>query len=113
MNHPELSAVEVLVLNWLVKREIPFIPQQNLFGGTTERGGAKVDFLLTELNIIIRVQSYWHTLPEARARDEMQKIHLINAGYIVVDVQEEDIRENIGRVMSAAVRGEELHTNGV
>lgn len=113
VSKPAISEVELLVLNWLVKRQIHFIPQVNMFGGTTEAGGAKVDFILTESNIIIRVMSYYHTLEPSRTRDILQKEALMNEGYTVVDVWEKDIRENIGRVMSMALQGEELHRDGV
>ena len=103
-----MSSPEEMVFKWLTKRAIFFQPQVGFMGGVSEAGGAKVDFVLTDLNIIIRVQSYWHTLPEARARDVMQRIALINQGYIVVDVWEEDLRKNLENVMSRALKGEEL-----
>lgn len=106
--HPELSSPEFLVFEWLTRRKIPFMAQQNMLGGVSEAGGAKIDFWLTELNIIIRVQSYFHTLKEAVARDILQKIELLNLGYTVVDVWEEAIIENIDRVMTMAVKGQEV-----
>ena len=106
--HPELSSPEFLVYEWLTKRKILFMAQQNMMGGVTQTGGAKIDFWLTELNIIIRVQSYFHTLEEAVARDILQKIELLNRGFTVVDVWEADIVENINRVMTMAVKGQEV-----
>ncbi len=102
-----MTSPEQLVFTWLTQRKIPFRTQVGFLGGVTEAGGARVDFVLDELNIIIRVQSYWHSVGAARARDELQKIALINEGWIVVDVQEEDLNENLNETMARALRGEE------
>jgi very-short-patch-repair endonuclease len=102
------SAPEILVAEWLVRHKITFIPQQNMFGGTSETGGARVDFYLPALNIILRIQSYWHTIEGAEAKDVMQKAHLINDGYQVVDIWESKIKVSIDVVMKAALRGVEL-----
>lgn len=103
-----MTEPEELVYSWLTQRKIPFQTQVNMFGGVTEAGGAKIDFVLLEQNIIIRVQSYWHTVGPALVRDELQKIALINEGWIVVDVMEEDLKENLNETMSKALRGEEV-----
>ena len=110
MEQEELSPGEVIVFNWLTRHKIPFVTQVNMFGGVTQTGGAKVDFILWEHNIVIRVQSYWHTLAEAVARDLIQKVALMNEGYIVVDVWEEDLQENTDEVMRKAMRGIEVGT---
>ncbi len=102
-----MTSPEQLVFNWLTQRKIPFRTQVGFLGGVTEAGGARVDFVLDELNIIIRVQSYWHSVGAARARDELQRIALVNEGWIVVDVQEEDLNENLNETMSKALKGEE------
>jgi len=102
------SAPEILVAEWLVRHKITFIPQQNMFGGTSEAGGARVDFWLTDFNIILRIQSYWHTLPGEAAKDTMQRISLINEGFTVVDIWESKIKVSIDVVMEAALRGVEL-----
>ncbi len=108
MNQPELSGPELKVFNWLTRHRIPFIPQQNVFGGVTEAGGAKVDYLLTESSIIIRVQSYWHDNPQSKARDLLQRVSMEAVGYTVVDVHERQIEINLNRVMRAAVEGRQL-----
>jgi len=102
----ELSNPETIVAGWLRKNKIPFSMQQNFFGGVSQAGGARIDFVLTDRMICLRVQSYWHANPEARARDMVQTISLINAGYRVVDVHEEDLMENVDNVMKMAVQGE-------
>jgi very-short-patch-repair endonuclease len=102
------STPEILVAEWLYRHKIPFNAQENMLGGATESGGARIDFYITESNIIIRVQSYWHTIPGAMAKDVMQKIALINEGYLVVDVWENRLTENPDLVMRAALQGREL-----
>jgi very-short-patch-repair endonuclease len=103
-----LSTPELLIADWLTRHQILFVTQQNMYGGVTETGGAKIDFLLPFSNIILRVQSYWHTLPEARARDEMQKAAMTNDGYIVVDIWEKRLIVNPDQVMRLALQGQEL-----
>ncbi len=107
---PSLSEPEVMVANWLYEHGILFDMQVNMFGGVSETGGAKVDFILILLNIALRVQSYWHTLAEVVARDKIQKIKLTTEGYVVVDVYEDDLRENLDNTMSKAVKGIEVHS---
>ena len=104
----ELTEPELIVYNYLTRNKIVFIFQRRLLGEVNEKGSAKVDFWLTDRNIIIRVQSYYHTLPEARARDELQKIELTSRGFIVVDVWEDKLKENASRVMKKAVQGMEV-----
>jgi very-short-patch-repair endonuclease len=108
-SYPELqSTVEILVAIWLVKHDILFVTQEKYFGGTTIPGGAVVDFVLPDRRIIIRVQSYWHLMAEAVARDELQKIKLTADGFTVVDVWEEALLKNVDYVMREAVEGREV-----
>jgi len=97
-----------MVAEWLVKHDILFTFQEKLYGGTTIAGGAIVDFVLPDRNIIIRIQSYWHETPEAIARDTLQKIRLEADGYTVIDIWEDEILDNIDYVMSEAVEGREI-----
>ncbi len=80
----------------------------NLFGGTAERGGARVDFILPMHQVVIRVQSYWHLEPETEARDVLQAVRIIAEGFRVVDVWEDDLEENIDYVMSEALEGRSI-----
>ena len=104
-----LSDLEKKVYNWLSKYKIPFTTQQKMFG-IAEAGSATIDFILTERNIVLRVMgSYWHSGLEAQARDRFGKEQLINRGYIVVDLQEEDLTdENLENTMKAAIEGIEV-----
>lgn len=104
-----LSDLEKKVYNWLSKREIPFTTQEPMFGYAGELGSAVVDFVLSERNIVLRTMgSYWHSSIESKARDEFGKEQLINKGYIVVDLQEEDLSDDkINHTLELALEGQE------
>ena len=104
-----LSELEKKVYNWLTKREIPFTTQEPMFGVAGELGSAVVDFVIEERNLVLRVMgSYYHSTIEAKARDEFGKEQLINRGYIVVDLREEDLSdERITRTLEMALEGQE------
>jgi len=104
-----LSELERKVYNWLTKREIPFTTQEPMFGVAGELGSAVVDFVIEERNLVLRIMgSYYHSTIEAKARDEFGKEQLINRGYIVVDLREEDLTdERITRTLEMALEGQE------
>ena len=104
------SALEKKVYDWLSKHEIPFDSQERMFGCAGELGSAVIDFVLTDRNTVLRCMgSYWHSGLEAKARDEFGKEQLINKGYIVVDLWEEDLTdERIDRTMELALEGIEV-----
>ena len=104
-----LSELERKVYNWLTKREIPFTTQEPMFGVAGELGSAVVDFVIEERNLVLRIMgSYYHSTIEAKARDEFGKEQLINRGYIVVDLREEDLSdERIEHTLEMALEGQE------
>ena len=104
-----LSDLEKKVYNWLSKREIPFNTQQPMFGIAGEAGSAVVDFVLSERNIVLRTMgSYWHSGLKSKARDDFGKEQLVNKGYIVVDLWEEDLADDkINHTMELALEGVE------
>ena len=87
--------IELVVLQWLDKRNINYLFQTSLMGGFYELGGATVDIILPDLMIAIRVQGeYWHLGVEARGRDQTQRELLLQLGYTaVVDLWESDIED--------------------
>lgn len=103
-----LSNLEKKVWDWLVKNKIPFATEQTMLAPAKEMGSAIVDFVLSN-NIILRVMgSYYHSTLEAKARDEFGKERLLNLGYVVVDIWEENLTdERIEETMQKALRGEE------
>jgi len=104
-----LSDLERRVYDWLSKREIPFNTQQPMFGIAGEAGSATVDFIIDERNLALRVMgSYWHSGAEAKARDLFGREQLVNKGYIVVDLLEEDLADDkIQHTMELALEGVE------
>jgi len=103
-----MSSWELRVYKALRKRGISFSPQVNFFGGAGILGGTRVDFLLSDRMAVIRVQGYYHTLPQARARDELQRVNLLAKGYQVIDLYEADmahLSEALDQKLGAPVRG--------
>jgi very-short-patch-repair endonuclease len=105
-----LSTLEKKVWDWLAKNKIPFETEETMLAPARETGSAVVDFLLPEKNIILRVMgSYWHSGLTAKARDEFAKERLLNQGYIVVDLLEENLSpDKIERTMRMALEGQEV-----
>ena len=103
-----LSNLEKKVWDWLVKNKIPFDTEQTMLAPAREMGSAIVDFVLPN-NIILRVMgSYYHSTLESKARDEFAKERLLNQGYIVVDLWEENLTdEKIEETMRMALQGQE------
>jgi len=104
-----MTLPEAIVYDYLTKRKIPFQFQSSLMGGIYELGGAVVDFVLPELNIGLRVQGeYWHRGVTKSGSDLIQKENLSALGLIVVDLQEDDLKERPTETMEKALRGEEM-----
>ena len=104
-----LSSLEKKVYAWLSQREIPFTSQERMFG-IAELGSATVDFIIGERRLALRCMgSYWHSSMEAKARDLLGKEKLIEKGYVVVDLWEEDLADDrIDRTMELALEGVEM-----
>ena len=104
-----LSSLEKKVVDWLTKNNVLFSSQEPMFGGSRELGGAIVDIVLTERSIVLRILgSYWHSGLESKARDTLGKERLMGAGYMVVDLHEENLTdEKIDNTMRLALQGQE------
>ena len=109
-NAPFLSALEKKVYRWLTKNNIEFTTQEPMFGFSGELGSATVDFVIRSRNLVLRCMgTYWHSSIESKARDDFGKEQLINAGYQVVDLWEEDLSdEKIENTMKLAIQGQEV-----
>ena len=105
-----LSSLEKKVYDWLTKNDILFSTQETMFGSPSEVGSAVVDFIIGDRNLALRVMgSYFHSGLEAKARDEFGKEQLLNAGYQVVDLWEENLKDdNLDRTMRLALDGQEV-----
>ena len=104
------SDLELMVMKFLVDNKIPFDFQSQLIGGyVRQMGDVVVDFLLTDLNIVLRVQGiYWHRRIEIEARDRIAREHLIGLGYRVVDLWQDDLQSRFLQTMRMAIQGEEV-----
>ncbi|KKL06459.1 hypothetical protein LCGC14_2595810 [marine sediment metagenome] len=105
------STPEKAVYGALKKIGIEFIFQSSQLGGRNTRGGAVIDFILTELNIGLRVQgTYWHEGIVKQAHDRMQKEMLEGLPNldVIVDIWEDDIENNLEQTMTLAIQGEEM-----
>ena len=104
LNNPEKA-----IANWLIKHNITFDTQVPLFG-IGELGSATVDFILSERNVIIRCMgTFWHSTLETNARDLLGKEKLTAAGYMVVDVKEENLTAGkIDTTLELALQGQEV-----
>ena len=105
-----LSTLEKKVWDWLTKNDIPFETEKTMLADYREVGSAVVDFLIPDKNLILRVMgSYWHSGLTAKARDEYTKEQLMNQGYIVIDLWEDNLEPNkIDRTMRMALEGQEI-----
>ena len=111
MAEPILSDIELIVYNWLTKRKIVFEYGVSISGGVFELGGAKVDFLLPERNLVWRVMGeYWHREISTRGQDVIQRELLEGRGWTVVDIWSSDLEDpnRVNETLTRALRGEEM-----
>jgi len=83
-------------LEWAVYRELrrraePFSMQVDIAGGQGFMGGMRVDFILANRPVVLRVMGFWHSLPGAQERDAQGRSYLEAQGYRVIDLYPEDI----------------------
>lgn len=104
-----LSSLEKKVWTWLVRNNIQFETERVMLAEARELGSAIVDFVIPDKNLILRVMgSYYHSGLEAKARDEFSKERLMNQGYIVIDLWEENLSAaRIENTMRLALQGQE------
>lgn len=102
--------IEKMVYNWLKQRNVDFQFQTSVTGGFGQQiGDATVDFVLMDLDIMLRVMgAYWHEGQSKRGIDTVQKERLQSMGYTVVDLWENDIKTRLDTLMKAAIQGQEL-----
>lgn len=98
---------------WLTKHNVAFEYQASVMGGRKQLGGLVPDFLITDRMppLAINVQGqYWHFGNSGlAAANLMTKIQLLNRGYDVVYVREEDIYARLDYTMQQALKGIQLY----
>lgn len=101
-----LTTPELAVYGALRRLGIDFQIQTNLLGGRQAKGGAVADFLILDLALIISViGEYFHSFPEAKARDRIQRISLETAGYKVIYITALNALKDARFYVEAALRG--------
>jgi len=61
--------------------------QPNFFGGRAELGGLVADFMFPLVQVVVQVQSYWHTISlEIERRDKDQAAILQSLGFLVLEL---------------------------
>lgn len=104
-----MTEPEAICYRWLQKHKIAFDFQTSLMGGHFELGGSVLDFILTDLNIGLRVQSmYWHEGVAKKGMDDIQKEVLEATGLTIVDIWQDDLEQRPDETMRLALRGEEV-----
>ena len=97
---------EFLAAQELRKLNISFVFQKSFLGGRTTTGGLVADFYLPGYSMVISVLgTYWHSTPEVRAKDIVQKLALASDGIATIFILEVDIMRNASYYIIEALRG--------
>ena len=93
---------------------VDFQFQSSIFGGRVDKGGLVLDFLFPRLHLpegrVVNVDGFvWHRYAiEDRANDVANDVRLIDQGFDIVHVAEEDVLKRLDYTMSQAVKGIQL-----
>jgi len=105
---PEGTTPERMVFGWLRLHGFLFTYQEAVLGGRVP-GGAVVDFVVYDKYppIAIRIMSYWHKSAQAQINDAIQQEMLLDLGFYVGDVWENEINtiEKLERKMREILYG--------
>lgn len=97
---------ELLASKELDKLGVSYQFQKSFLGGRTTVGGVVVDFHLPAYSMVISVLgTYWHSTPEVKAKDIVQKLALASTGTITIFINEADVMRNASYYVSEALRG--------
>ena len=111
MATPSPSDIELIVSEWLDKRNILYELQSPQMGGRYETGGAVVDVIIYDLRLAWRIQGdYFHTQINKQATDSVQRELLEAQGWTVVDIFGSDLEtpEEVNSTLEKALLGEEV-----
>jgi len=83
-----------------------FYFQSQMLGFPGAKGSTRVDFRLPLFGLVLRVVGeYWHSFPEAKARDLLQKVAMTTEGWLVIDLMESDIMRDVDSYVQEAILG--------
>lgn len=92
------TSIERMIAVALDARSIDYIQQYGIMGVT-------VDFFLPSFHLVIECDgTYWHGLPGRRAYDQARDNRLMCAGYMIVRLDEPDIRSDPDTCVEYALR---------
>ena len=101
--------IELIVIQWLDRRNIAYQFQTSLRGGWYALGGAVVDFLLPARMLAWRVMGeYFHRGVEKEGSDVLQREMLTELGWTVVDLYSDDIENRLEETLRLALLGQEV-----
>lgn len=93
----------------LNRLQINYTFQKSFLGGRTVRGGLVSDFYLPSYSMIISVLgTYWHSSPQVRARDLLQRISILSQGIMTIFIREADVMKRARYFVSEAIKGNDL-----
>jgi len=116
LTYPRMTLPEGIVFILLKAMRVEFVYQVDAYGGRVIRGGQVPDFMVPNLSMVIRVQGdYWHSRPEQRVRDEIDKIALYSAEIngqrvkFVIDIWESQLLScERKQIVEMALNGQEV-----
>lgn len=101
------NETEWRVFWWLTREHVEFDFQSNLLGGRKMLGGQVADFIIYSRDpaLIVNVQGeYWHYLGgRLSAEALLNKVALMNRGFDVVYVREDDVLSRLDYTMKQAM----------
>lgn len=114
--YPQGTLPELVAIDWLQRRQIPFQFQLSVLGGRITRGGQVLDLVVDRGTHVIVIEingNFFHTKPGKQRLDEGQKMALLSIKILgkrvqaIVEVWENKIQSAHSRnaVMNSALAG--------
>lgn len=113
---PRITLPESIVYVILKSLRVDFIYQADAFGGRVIQGGQVPDFMIPDLQMVLRIQGdYWHSRRAQREKDLLDRIALLSAEIqgrpiqFVIDIWESRVLDcSRKKVVQMALRGQEV-----
>ncbi len=97
---------ELIVGKELDRLGINYIFQQSFLGGRTQAGGIIADYYIPSYSMIISVLgTYYHSSPQRRAQDLIQRIAVLSQGIMTIFINEADVMKRPRYYVAEALRG--------
>ena len=100
---------ERLVGRELDRLGISYQFQQSFLGGRTQSGGVVADYYLPGYSMILSILgTYWHSSPQVRAKDLLQRIAVLSQGIQTIFIREADALKRPRYYVGQALLGNDL-----